>query len=81
MVSLTDKERQFLSALYDEADGSTSTAWFTCVTDRLSFPLPSHGGIVGSLVKKGLVTVDFQDGMETINLTQTGLDTVEAKGV
>jgi hypothetical protein len=86
MTQLTDKERAFcetlrnndiISDIYDGTELGTpeqlaeASTWVECVTDRLG---TSAGGVVASLVKKGLVHTDG----EVIGFTQAGAEIAHA---
>jgi hypothetical protein len=79
-MNITEKERNILTriCLSDYNDGATvcgHMVWDFSVhldKDTASFP-----GIVSSLLKKKLVTVeDYDDTDKTIAITQTGLDAI-----
>ena len=78
-MNITEKERNILTRIClsdynDGADVVGHPVWDFSVhldKDTASFP-----GIVSSLLKKKLVTVEDYDDHKTIAITQTGLDVI-----
>lgn len=75
-VSITAKEREMLRAVVesDFQDGEAPVGnhvWADCLWTHL--PKASNGGVLASVIKKGLVSYDEQGRDSTVSLTALGL--------
>jgi hypothetical protein len=83
-MNLTEKEVKVLKAI-DESeygDGLLDDVWSFTIADNSDLIPASIGGIVGSLVKKGLVVGDTSYDDDYLGMTEAGVEAyVNAVGI
>lgn len=75
---ITDYERKMLTAIkespYHDGEPCENYTWTEEVLRGLDMPVSAHGGVLASLVKKGLVRHQGDGSESLVRMTEKGLN-------